>query len=225
MRKKILVAGAGRGIGKVVAELAKKKGYYVTAVSRGQTDSSPEYNFETFNLTDHNNVSRLNNHAQTTDVVVNCTGTHPGERNLSDLNAGDLMNVLGENLVPALHIYQAFLQTFRDRGHGHFVHISSAALEFNSQGEAIYSASKAALETFVRSFQTKDLSDRTGVLHHVVRVSLTDTPLARRVCPEITDWGEFYTPEETARYILHVVERPSIHPNLVVTPPIRPMRT
>ena len=221
MTKNILVLGAGKGIGKAVADLAYSKGHKITAVSRSKTDLlNRPYSTLTSNLDLLQSVSELGSYASTVDAIINCTGTHPGfDHPAIDEN---IMYTINQNIIPALHLYGAFLDKFRKIGKGHFVHISSGALDFFDPSEAGYCASKAALEALVTSIQNGDREQ--GILHHAARVSLTDTPLARKVCPSITDWNQFYTPEETARCLIDIVEYPEKYPDPIVKLPLKPIR-
>ncbi|MEW5896825.1 MAG: hypothetical protein AB1668_03985 [Nanoarchaeota archaeon] len=90
------------------------------------------------------------------------------------------------------------------------------------QAKAGYCASKAALEAVVLSLQHGETE--TNVLHHIVRVSLTDTPLARKVCPNITEWDKFYTAREIASYLVDIAEDPEKYPKIIVTPLYKPVR-
>jgi NAD(P)-dependent dehydrogenase (short-subunit alcohol dehydrogenase family) len=217
---KILVAGAGKGIGKAVADLASERGYEVLAISRNKLDFKERpYPAFVFDVNSPYRLSLLR--SLPADAVINCTGTHPGLQRFRQ--ASEVEEIVAENLGPALQLYEAFLSKFRAAGRGHFVHISSAALDFHEPVETGYCTSKAALESLVLCLQNEDADKK--VLHHAVRVSLTDTPLARRVCPQVADWESHYTARETAAYLLDVVGRPEVYPHPIITLPYRPVRS
>jgi NAD(P)-dependent dehydrogenase (short-subunit alcohol dehydrogenase family) len=222
----IVIAGAGKGIGKAVAELAQKKGHAITAVSRTLADNmNKPYRTILCNIENDSSVGCLAGLAATTDAVINCTGTHPGLQYFGKGWDSKVMNIVNQNVTPATHLYQAFLPAFRETKKGHLIHVSSGALDGYDGSESGYCASKAALESLVLCLQNEDKSLGTKVLHHAIRVSLTDTPLARKVCPHITDWNQFYTAEETAKLILDVAERPELYAKPIVSViPYRPMR-
>ncbi|UCD04171.1 MAG: SDR family oxidoreductase [Candidatus Woesearchaeota archaeon] len=219
----ILVAGAGKGIGKATAEYAHKKGHNVFAVSRNKLDlrRRPYKTFD-INLGASKSTPFSKEFAYTIDAVINCTGIHPGTQEFNNTWQADVKFTINQNLDPALELYHTFLPVFRERKKGHFVHISSAALDFFDASESGYCASKAALEAVVKSLQNGE--QETGILHHAVRVSLTDTPLARRVYPTIKDWNPFYTAKEIASYLVDVVENPANYPKTIVKLPYKPVR-
>lgn len=257
MAKKILVAGAGKGIGRAVAELALELGHEVLAVSRTEADFStprvvrPEIltggellsvSFREItpaikepytkpylitDLAQPESLIQLAPYADKIDAVINCTGTHPGIKTFSQHQdfAGETLETIKQNVLPALNLYQVFLSAFRQKGKGHFVHISSGALDFHDPSESGYCASKAALESLVRCLQEEDKENQ--IKHHALRVALTDTPLARKVCPSITDseWNNHYTARETASYLLDLVLRPENYPHPIITLPYQPVRT
>ncbi len=249
MTKKLLIAGAGKGIGRAVARLALEKDYKVLAVSRTK-EGSPiarfwpprlldgiitketrvnyDYPYLTIDLSQPESAITLASYAKDVGAVINCTGTHPGMKTFSQQEkfAGETMEIIQQNVLPATHLYQAFLSAFRERKQGHFVHISSGALDFYDPSEAGYCASKSALEAVVLSLQNEDKEKETGVLHHAVRVALTDTPLARKVCPDIKEeeWETHYTARETAAYLLDIVLRPENYPKPIVPLLYKPVR-
>lgn len=219
----LLVAGAGKGIGKATADFAYQRGHKVIAVSRTETDlKGRPYKTLTLDLEKPESIALLGSYSSSMEAIINCTGTHPGGQEVNESWEYRVRNIIDQNVRPALHLYRAFLPAFRERKKGHFVHVSSAALDFFDESESGYCASKAALEAVVLSLQNGD--KRTQVLHHAVRVSLTDTPLTRKVCPNITDWDKFYKGEEIALYLIDIVENPDNYPKTIVTPLYKPVR-
>ena len=220
----ILVAGAGKGIGKATADLAHERGHNIIAVSRDKNDLlGRPYKILTLDLLEPESIEPVCSYSSDIEAVINCTGTHPGMKKIGDgWWIGNIFDIVNLNLRPALHLYQAFLNEFRRKNKGHFIHISSSALDFFDESESGYCASKAALEAIVLSLQNGDKG--TGILHHAARVSLTDTPLARKVCPGITDWSKFHTAREIASYLIDIAENPVHYPKAIVTPPYKPIR-
>jgi len=222
---KILIAGAGKGIGKAVAELAHQKGHEVIAVSRSAKDlENRDY------LTIAGDCANLDYYQKSTpisgiDTVINCTGTHPGLGSVLSISDTGIQSIVNQNILPAMELYRAILPQMREAQKGHFIHVSSGALDFYDGSELHYCVSKAALEALVLCVQNEDKGLGNKILHHAIRVSLTDTPLARKVCPDITDWNQFYTAEETAKLILNIAEKPELYPQVVVPViPYRPIR-
>lgn len=218
---RIIVLGAGKGIGKATADLAYNKGHEIIGVSRSGDDlKNRKYHTIVADLDNKEGVKDLRGYSSVTDAVVNCTGTHPGFNRLGIDR--QIINTINKNIIPALYLYEIFLEKFREQKKGHFIHISSAALNSHDKSEAGYCASKAALESIILCLH--DADKETGIKHYAVRVSLTDTPLARRVCPKISDWSQFYTAEETALELIKIIEHPESYSNPIVTLSDRPFR-
>ena len=220
---KILVAGAGKGIGNAVSHLLHSEGHKVIAISRNPVDlDNLPFNNHEMDLMDPDSTPLLKQFSVSNlpDIVINCTGTHPGFR----YGGGELEIVkqtLNSNTRPAANLHQAYFEAFKERGYGHFIHLSSIALNSHGINEAAYCASKAALESMVTCFANEDQNIR----HNLVRIGLTDTPLARRVVPVDAgvDWSKVYTPQETARIIGDIVANPTEY-ELVVKVPEKPNR-
>ena len=223
MKEKIVVLGAGKGIGKAIADLANKKGYSVIAISRSYEDlQNKPYETRFLNLINPETIYNLQEIAFNIGSVINCTGTHPGEQKFDfEWNKG-VINIMHENLWPALHAYQAFLPTFRKKGKGYFIHASSVALNFYNENETGYCASKAALEAIVRTLQDMDKNNK--IKHYAVRVPLTDTPLARRVCVGFDDWKKVYTVNEIASIFLNIIENSENYLESIIEIPPLPVR-
>lgn len=222
----ILIAGAGKGIGKSTADLAFNRGYNIVAISRTRIDlEGRPYPILVSDLTNPDNIPLLKKYEDWADVVVNCTGIYLEETGINDMWRFNVMKLIEQNVRPALHIYQSFLDFFRSRKKGHFIHISSGALDFYDETESGYCASKSALESIILSLQNGDNNKKTNVIHHAFRVALTDTPLARRECPHISDWNIYYKPEEIASYILDIILNPSNYPKTIIPLPYKPVRS
>ncbi len=239
---KILVAGCGKGIGKATADLAYNRGHEVIGITRGYLDSKKQREYKTHCLDlsvyqepqcpdlSEEIKQVVRNEFSNPDTVINCTGTHIGFSDVKDWGYS-VVNSFTENVVPAIALYETFLPEIRKKKQGHFIHISSAALDFPSENEAAYQSSKAALESLILGLHEtdkpgidKDESNKNRIYHHAVRVSLTDTPLARRVCPDVEDWNQFYTAEETAKVLIDIAENPEKYQKPIVTPLYRPIR-
>jgi L-xylulose reductase len=186
----ILIAGTGKGIGKSTADLIFSKNHGIVAVSRTEVDLKDRpYPSLVSDLVNPDCIPLLKKYEDWADVVVNCTGIYLEEKEINDIWKSNIMKLIEQNVRPALHIYQSFLDSFRKRRKGHFIHISSGALDFYDETESGYCASKSALESIILTLQNGDNNQKTNVIHHAFRVALTDTPLARRECLNVSDWN------------------------------------
>ncbi len=219
---KILVAGAGKGIGQAAADLCHERGYEVIAVSRNPQDLEHRpYQTVVLDLENLSSCSQLAA-LETIDGVINCTGTHPGKKVFSADFQEEINDLYLKNVSPAINLYTVLLPKLRSQCRGHFIHASSIALESFSPREISYCTSKAALEAIVCCLDHED--KERGLRHQAVRVAFTATPLARRVAPSFQNWDAIYQPRETAALLLDLLERPGQYPQTIVSMPAAPRR-
>jgi short-subunit dehydrogenase len=135
------------------------------------------------------------------DLVVANAGSRINKPATS-IEPWEILTVLQLNLLGACATLTAAIPDMVAQGYGHLVGISSIAGIRGFPMSAAYSASKAALSTFLESIRV-DLS-RSGIKVSDIRPGFIDTPL--------TETNTFKMPflmsaDEAARLILRAVER------------------
>ena len=165
MAKTILVTGASSGIGRAIAIACAKNGYTVVINGRnvarlGETKSLIEdwrLKIEDFqdpiiipaDLTDSAQRQALAEQVPVLDGVVHCAGI--GSRVLCKmLEAEDVQHVMEANFNAPVLLQAALLQEKKIAAGASIVFIASAAATMPSVGNAIYSASKAALISYAK---------------------------------------------------------------------------
>jgi len=144
---RVLVTGAGRSIGRAIAEVLAARGHDVVATARDVAslrDLSVEQVLP-LDVSSAASVAAAVDAAGELDAVVNnagLTGTGP----LEDYPLEGLATVLDVNTVGPLRLAQAVVPHWRERGSGVLVNISSVQGRIGTPLEGVYAASKHALE-------------------------------------------------------------------------------
>lgn len=174
-----LVTGAGKGIGRAVAERFAAEGASVWATSRtaGPLESlMPQETISilTLDVTRQQDADRAREAAGTVDVLVNCAGTVPGG-SILDCSEEELHRTLAVNVTGAYRMIRAFLPAMIENGGGAIINIASVLSSITSApGRFAYGTSKAALIGMTKSVAA-DFSDR-GIRCNAVCPGAVDTP-------------------------------------------------
>lgn len=150
-----LVTGASSGIGYATAQALQSAGYRVYGTSRRTTTKGAEgVTMLTCDVTDDTSVAKLVEHvlaeAGRIDLLVNNAGIGVigGAEESSVAQAQALFDV---NVFGAMRVTKAVLPTMRRQGKGRIINISSLLGLIPSPYNAIYSASKHAIEGYSES--------------------------------------------------------------------------
>jgi 3-oxoacyl-[acyl-carrier protein] reductase len=154
MERCVLITGCSRGIGRSLSEHFLGAGWRVIGCSRSDVAIESD-RFDHFRLDLHDAAAvkemmrEIRRRCGTLDVLVNNAGAaamgpfalQPPEvaRRLMDLN-----------FQSAIEVTHAAIRLLRSAEHPRIVNFSSVAVPFRLEGEAIYSASKAAIEQWTR---------------------------------------------------------------------------
>ena len=183
-----IVTGAGRGIGRSVAEELGRLGMRVALVSRTRSElektsagvpdsivlpADLRVESEVLQL-----VERTERNLGPVDVLVNSAGVyHFGP--VTTAGEDDFDRVIDTNLKGLFFSCRSVLERMLERGCGHIINIASIAGKVGSAGRSLYCASKFGVVGF-----TEALSQE--VREQGVRVSL--------ICPGSTNTG--FSPKE-----------------------------
>jgi 3-oxoacyl-[acyl-carrier protein] reductase len=150
----VLVTGATRGLGKALVEHYLAAGDTVVGCGRGEpTVTHERYTHCRMDVTDASAVAGfftgLKRRIRTLDVLINNAGV--ANMNAVALTPMDAARrVIETNFLAAFNITREALRLMRRAPAGRVVNISSVAVPLRLEGEAVYAASKSALETFTR---------------------------------------------------------------------------
>ncbi|UGT44530.1 SDR family oxidoreductase [Nocardia yamanashiensis] len=222
----VLVTGASSGIGLATAHAVAKRGATVLMVARTPEDieaaaaqvraESGAAQAYTCDITDEKSVEllvkqMLADHGHV-DYVVNNAGRSIRR---SVLNSTDRMHdferTMAVNYFGAVRLILALLPSMRERRFGHFVNISSIAVQTKLPRFAAYVASKSALDNFSEIAAVENAD--AGITFTSVRMPLVRTPM---IAPtDLYKSIPVHTPEQAAGIVVRALEH---RPNRIDTP-------
>jgi NAD(P)-dependent dehydrogenase (short-subunit alcohol dehydrogenase family) len=192
-KRRVLVTGASRGIGRACAEALAIEGHEVIAVARDAlaleslVDESQEvlgsivaYECD---LTDENNIREMFETVGAVDIVVNCAGVSTSAPILrttrDDLDECFQLNVLG-----AFSCTQQALDGMRKKGWGRIIFIASTCGVVGAPYTSAYSVSKHAVIGLMRVLASevagKNITSN-AVCPTYVRTEMTDRSIEKIV--------------------------------------------
>ena len=144
---RILITGAGRAIGRATAVELMARGHDVVATARDielLTDLDGAH-VHPLDVTSDASVTTCIDNVGELDAVVN-NAALPGTGPLDGYPLDEFQRVLDSNMIGALRVIQAVLPTWRPRGSGVIVNVSSVQGRVATPLAGAYAASKYALE-------------------------------------------------------------------------------
>lgn len=211
--RRILVTGAGKGIGRATALVLTAHGAHVLAVGRtgaDLNDLSAETGCETItvDLADADAVDALFERAGPVDDLVNCAGTTTLEPAL-DFRRDTFEEIMAVNVRAPMALSRDFARQAIDRGAGGgIVNVSSIASAVGIRDHLVYCASKGALDAATRVMALE--YGPHGIRANAVNPVVTLTPMAVKAWSDAgkarpmlqrIPMGRFVEPEEVARAI------------------------
>lgn len=212
----ILLTGAARGIGRATAIALGDRGYRLGLIDREAGELEAVVNrikgknacvsMQVVDVTDaeamRTTVGAIEGEVGPVGVLVACAGV--GSLTLlSQPEPGALRAMLEVNVVGVANAIDAVLPRMVERGGGHLVALSSVAGYRGMPWMAAYSASKAALSTYLEGLRPA-LKRRgvtvTTVYPGFVRTAMTEGTPFRRPVPMME-------PERAAVHIVRAIER------------------
>jgi len=149
----VIITGSSKGIGKALAENFCEAGEIVVGLSR--TKVKTKYESFSVDVRIHEDLKnlceKLKNNYEPPSLLINAAGvSHP---NLAILSKPSLTREMIEtNILGTIFSCQVFAPLLFQNQKSNIVNFSSVATTLKLRGEAIYSATKSAVETFSNSF-------------------------------------------------------------------------
>jgi short-subunit dehydrogenase len=149
---RVLVTGANGGLGRAIAVALRAEGAQLLVTGRraGPVEAvAAEVQGRAIvaDLADRSQLDRLLTEAGDIDVMVANAGL-PASGDLGDWEQAQIDRALEVNLANPIAMTRALLPSFRARGSGHFVYVSSLSGKVASKGGSLYSATKFGLRGF-----------------------------------------------------------------------------
>lgn len=204
--KTALITGAKGGLGTYVTTTFLAAGANVVGVSRSiqQTDfSHPRFYAVPAELSSLDAAkaiaSAVTGRFPRIDILVHLVGGFAGGAPVADTDDATFERMLDLNLRSAFHILRAVIPVMRASGSGRIVAIGSRAAVEPQPSIAVYSASKSALVSLMRSvaMENKDHS----ITANVILPGTMDTP-ANRAADPAADVAKWIDPQQVANLAL-----------------------
>jgi len=185
-RKTILITGSRKGIGRGLAEHYLAQGWQVAGCSRKPAElEHRDYHHFTLNVTDEQAVAAMLNQIKRDlgglTALVNCAGI--ARMNPALLTpTGNAEKIMNTNFIGTFVCSREAAKLMMGQGSGRIVNFSTVAVPLALAGEALYSASKAAVEQFTRSL-ARELGGY-GITVNTVGPNPIQTEMIANVPPE-----------------------------------------
>lgn len=226
--KTVLVTGASSGIGAAIAVECSKMGANVILSGRNEqklektfnllaSPSCQEHQIIVADLSDEAQIMDLAEKTPPLDGLVNNAGINR-VKPVSFIKQSDLDYVFANNTFGHVNLTRALLKKKKLNANGSIVFTSSVSAFFNAPGRALYSSSKAALTSFMRSFAVELAAKgiranaihpgmvETKLIHEnlsedELQKGLADYPLNRYGKPEEIAWAIIYLLSDASSWI------------------------
>lgn len=189
MGQVMVITGTRKGIGKELAEYYLKKGYFVAGCSRSSTSiDQPNYTHYQLDIADEKSVVKMvrdiYKRHQKIDILLNNAGI--ASMNHLVLTPTDTAHrVFDTNFFGSFIFLREVAKIMIKQKYGRIVNFSTVAVPLKVEGEAIYSASKAAVETLTK-IAAKELG-KFGITVNAVGPTPVQTDLIKAISEEKID--------------------------------------
>lgn len=179
----MLITGSRKGIGRALAERYVERGYLVEGCSRDQPDWELDgYRHHRADVTQETEVRTMFSSIRKThgrlDVLINNAGV--ASMNHTLLTPMDSARRIMEiNFLGSFVVARDAAKLMQRRRYGRIVNMVTIAAPLNLEGEAIYAASKSAVESLTR-IMARELGE-SGITVNAIGPTPIDTDLIRGV--------------------------------------------
>lgn len=177
----VIITGASKGIGFASAQVLAEQGYEVIGMARKAPDDFPG-TFVEVDLKDNRATKAVLENLSTRfeiDCILNNVGV-VGAQKLGEVTLDTFYDVMDLTLRPAIEIVQASLPVMKKKKWGRVVNIASLVI-VGVPFRTSYSASKAAINSFTRSWAV-ELAVH-GITVNTIAPGPVDTELFRQNNP------------------------------------------
>ena len=189
MKHLALITGTRKGIGRALAEHLLEKGWTVAGCSRQPTDiQSKNYHHFSLDVADEAAVVAMVRSIKREIGPIYALINNAGIASMNHLlltPAETCRSIFETNVSGSFICMRECAKQMSQQKKGRIVNLSSIASPLNLEGEAIYAASKAALESLTRT-AAKELGP-VGITVNAIGPTPIDTDLTRTVPGEAID--------------------------------------
>jgi 3-oxoacyl-[acyl-carrier protein] reductase len=188
MKRKVLITGASRGIGREIAEIFAKAGDDLILTCRENIDILQEFSkglAEEFDvdcrafacdMSDYDKVKELFDTIGGVDILINNAGV-AWMGLLTDMEVSDWRRVLGTNLDSLFYTCKMAVPYMVRKKSGKIINVSSVWGNVGASCEVAYSASKGGANSFTRAL-AKELAP-SGIQVNAIACGVIDTDMNR----------------------------------------------
>jgi 3-oxoacyl-[acyl-carrier protein] reductase len=183
--KIVLVSGASRGLGQIIAKHFLEKGATVIGLSRGEYKAdNGNYQHFAVDLGDPQAITsvfkEIARKVAEIDIVVNNAAVLTSQFSLimPIKNAVDMVNV---NLLGTFFVSRESAKLMRKSGRGRIINIGSMAATIEPMGDSIYAATKAGIQTLA-NVMAKEFASM-NVTCNTIGITAIDTDMLRSHSP------------------------------------------
>jgi len=199
--KKVIVTGAGRGIGKAIAELFLRSGAHVIGIYHSNKAAvecfleenqkfSNKIDFQQLDVSDHSRVKKFYGYVEsqysTFQILVNNSGIRK-DAIVGMMKESDWKAVIETNLSGTFYMCKFAIRNFISQKYGKIINITSPSGKIGFAGQANYAASKAGLVALTRSL-SKEVATK-GITANCVSPGFINTEFLKDL-PE-KKWQEY----------------------------------
>ena len=183
MKQVILITGSRKGIGQWLAKYYLGRGWTVIGCSREESAlQRPGYYHYKADVGDENDVKLLfqeirNTHNQL-DVLINNAGVASMNFNLL-MPAETVNHIMDTNVLGTFLCSREAVKLMINKKQGRIINMSSVAVPMNLAGEAVYAASKAAVNSLTKTLAKEFAA--WGITVNAVGVSPVQTDLIKNI--------------------------------------------
>ncbi len=226
MKKRVLITGASRGIGRDIAMSFAKEGCDLVLCCRNNIESltelaaelSGKYGVEcsayACDVSDYDQVKELSEKAGDVDILINNAGV-AWLGLLTDMEVDDWKRVIGTNLDSLFYTCKTFVPGMVRKKSGQIINISSVWGSVGASCEVAYSASKGGVDSFTRAL-AKELAP-SGISVNAVSCGVIDTDMNRnhlsgeelKELEEEIPAGRMGKTSEVAELVVRISQSPS----------------
>ena len=217
--KRIVLTGAGSGIGKELAIQLLNKGAYVTGldINKESLDllksevKNDKLDIYTINMSNYDEIDKFSEEylkVNNADILINNAGIIQPFVDVSQIDDKIINRVMGVNFFGPLRLIRMFLKHMMNRPEAYIVNVSSMGGFFPFPGQSIYGASKAALKLLTEGLYAELLNTKVKAM--VVFPGAINTNITKNSEVEMDSPGGSYkmlSAEEAASSIIKGIEK------------------
>jgi NAD(P)-dependent dehydrogenase (short-subunit alcohol dehydrogenase family) len=205
--KHVLVTGGSSGIGLACVNTFLEAGAEVIYVldiqefdSQQLEGDSKRIQYINCDVSDEDSIINALTYVEKLDVLINCAGSHPPERDITDYDPTEFNRVLNLNLTSAFTLCKYLKSRLANSDHGSVINISSMVGILGQANAIDYCASKCGMNGLTRALAIDWAKE--GIRVNAVCPSNVDTPAMQR-------WANSFDKPEEALETAAAVQKPS----------------